>query len=156
MMMQKIVDDREEAIDIARNFAARLVSLIQLDVSLRMGMALLLEFGIPPSLKAFQSRAVDAVLNSFRIRLMDELKGSGYFNLAVSSPNPSARMRRVLKRLNANATIYPANDSANVYTLPSATLTAHLTYTLGTPVKGVKQMDAAIRQPCPRQARRPA
>ena len=115
--MQKIAGGREEALGMARNFAARLVSLIQLDVGLRLGGALLLEFGVPP-------RHVDAILDLFLIRLMDDLKDSGYFNLSVCSPVPSARGRKDLKQLSRQLR------------------------------KGAKQLEAAIQRSCGRQARR--
>ena len=115
--MQKIAGGREEALGMARNFVARLVSLIQLDVGLRLGGALLLEFGVPP-------RHVDAILDLFLIRLMDDLKDSGYFNLSVCSPVPSARRRKDLKQLSRQLK------------------------------KGAKQLEAAIQQSRGRQTRR--
>lgn len=90
--MQKIADDREATLDMVRSFAVRLVSLIQLDVGLRLVRSLLLAFGAPP-------RQVEAILDLFVLRLMDELKESGYFDPTVLSPISSVDGARKLKRL---------------------------------------------------------
>jgi len=92
MNMQKIADDREATLDMVRSFAVRLVSLIQLDVGLRLVRSLLLAFGAPP-------RQVEAILDLFVLRLMDELKESGYFDPTVLSPISSVDGARKLKRL---------------------------------------------------------